>query len=334
MDRWKAVMTTTSALQTDRVCLIAALLVGLSAQATSADLRLGIIGTDTSHATAFTEILNDDAGRDHVAGARVVAAYKGGSPDISESATRVEGFARELQTKWGVEIVSDIPTLCSKVDAILLLSVDGRVHLQQAKLVLAAHKPMFIDKPLAATLEDAKEIDRLAKAAGVPWFSSSSLRYSDVVAALKSPDAQAVFTWGPGPLEEHHHLDLSWYAIHPIEMLYTLMGPGCQEVTREYTADGDIITGKWSGGRTGTVRTLRPYGTYGGVVFRPKQVVLQSPPMKSAGYRELVAEILKFLNTGNPPVPHAETLEMFAFMDAALRSMKGGGKPVELPPIR
>ena len=32
-------------------------------------------------------------------------------------------------------------------------------------------------------------------------------------------------TWGPGPLEEHHYLDLSWYAIHPVELLYTLMGP-------------------------------------------------------------------------------------------------------------
>jgi hypothetical protein len=324
-------MITTSAHRISRLCLLASLLAG---PGLPADLRLGIIGTDTSHATAFTAILNDPSGREYVAGARVVAAFRGGSPDIAESAIRVEGFARELQTKWGVEIVPDIPALCRKVDAILLLSVDGRVHLQQAKMVLAAHKPLFIDKPLAATLEDAKEIDRLASAAGVPWFSSSSLRYSDLVAALKSPDAQAVITWGPGPLEEHHSLDLSWYAIHPIEMLYTLLGPGCEEVTRTYTADGDIITGKWSGGRTGTVRTLRPYGTYGGVVFRPKQVVLQSPPLKSAGYRELLVEIVKFLNTGIPPVPHEETLEMFAFMDAASRSMRDGGKPARLSSVR
>jgi hypothetical protein len=314
--------------------LVAALLVGACLPGASAELRLGIIGTDTSHATAFTQLLNDPAVVDHVAGARVVAAYKGGSTDISQSYTRVEGFARDLQTKWGVEIVSDIPTLCGKVDAILLLSVDGRVHLEQAKLVLAAHKPMFIDKPLAATLEDAREIDRLAMAAGVPWFSSSSLRYSNVVATLKSSDAQAVFTWGPGPLEEHHHLDLSWYAIHPIEMLYALLGPGCEEVTRVYTANGDIITGKWSGGRTGTVRTLRPYGGYGGVAFRSNQVVLQSPPLQSVGYHELVAEIVRFFDTGRPPVPHEETLEMFAFMDAALSSMMDGGKPVKLPTTR
>jgi len=223
------------------------------------------------------------------------------------------------------------------VDAILLMSVDGRVHLEQAKQVLAAHKPMFIDKPLAATLEDAREIDRLAAAAGVPWFSSSSFRYSDIAAALKSPEAQAVITWGPGTLEEHHHLDLAWYTIHPIELLYTLLGTGCEEVTRVSTADSDVITGKWRGGRTGTVLTFRPDdgrpNRYGGIVFGPKKV-LQSPPMRLPGYRELVGEIVKFFNTGNPPVPHDETLEIFAFMDAALRSVKEGGKLVKLPPIR
>jgi predicted dehydrogenase len=317
--------------------LPAALLLGACLPGAGADLRLGIIGTDTSHVTEFTQLLNDPAARGHVPGARVVAAYKGGSPDVYDSYTRVEGFAQELQTKWGVEIVPDIPTLCSKVDAILLMSVDGRVHLEQAKQVLAAHKPMFIDKPLAATLEDAREIDRLAAAAGVPWFSSSSFRYSDIAAALKSPEAQAVITWGPGTLEEHHHLDLAWYTIHPIELLYTLLGTGCEEVTRVSTADSDVITGKWRGGRTGTVLTFRPDdgrpNRYGGIVFGPKKV-LQSPPMRLPGYRELVGEIVKFFNTGNPPVPHDETLEIFAFMDAALRSVKEGGKLVKLPPIR
>ena len=62
----------------------------------------------------------------------------------------------------------------------LLESVDGRVHLEQVKPVIAAHKPLFIDKPLASTLEDAREIARLAKAAGVPWFSASSLRFGDI----------------------------------------------------------------------------------------------------------------------------------------------------------
>jgi predicted dehydrogenase len=308
------------------------LLLVLGAVACAADLRLGMIGTDTSHVIAFTKFFNDDKSPDRVPGARVVAAFKSFSPDIPESAERVEKYAEELRTKWGVVFVPDIPTLCQKVDGVMLESIDGRVHLEQVKPVIAAHKPVFIDKPMAATLEDAREIARLAKEAGVPWFSTSSLRYGEVVASVKTPDAIGVATWGPGPLEEHHHLDLAWYAIHPIEMLYTLMGPGCVEVTRMATTEtpgADVVVGRWKDGRVGTVRALRPYGEYGAVVFTPKEEK-QSPPKLKNDYRPMLVEIVKFFQTGKPPVPNEETLEIYAFMDAAQRSKEAGGQPVGL----
>ena len=308
-----------------------ALLYTVSVTMMAADLRVGIIGTDTSHATAFTKILNDSTAQDHVAGARVVAAYQGGSPDIEESRSRVEKYAAELRDKWQVKIVATIPELCGQVDALMLNSIDGRVHLAQAREALACRKPMFIDKPLASTLEDAREIARLAKEAGVPWFSSSSLRFGGV-ASLRTPDLEGAMTWGPGPLEEHHHLDLNWYAIHPIEMLYTLMGQGCEEVTRISTADADVMVGRWKGGRIGTVRALRPYADYGAVVYR-KSAKSQKSEVSTkvdGGYAPLVREMVEFLQTGKPPVSNEETLEMFAFMDAAQRSKEAGGKPQAL----
>ncbi|MBM3814253.1 MAG: oxidoreductase [Acidimicrobiia bacterium] len=301
----------------------------LAALLPAADIRLGIIGTDTSHVTAFTRILNDPAHPEHIPGTRVVAAYKGGSPDVESSRTRVDNFAKQLQEKWNIELVPDIATLCSKVDAVLLESVDGRKHLEQARQVIAAGKPMFIDKPMASTLDDAREIARLAKQAGVKWFSTSSLRYGEIATTMKSPDLTGAITWGPGPMEEHHYLDLSWYAIHPVELLFTLMGPGCVEVTRTYTPDSDIVTCRWKDGRIGTVRATRPYGDYGAVVFRPKAVV-QSPPKARSSYTPMLKEIVKFFQTGVVPVPNEETLEIFAFMDAAQRSRESGGKPMPL----
>src|SRR6202167_3812100 len=293
-------------------------------------LRLGIIGTDTSHVTAFTQILNDESSPDHVPGGQVVAAYKGGSPDIESSAARVDKFADELRTKWRVRFFTTIPEMCRAVDAVLLESVDGRVHLAQARAVIAAHKPLFIDKPLASTLEDAREIARLATAAGVPWFSASSLRFGEIAETMKFADATGVETWGPGPLEPHHQLDLSWYAIHPIELLYSLMGPGCEEVSRTFSPDADVIVGRWKDGRIGTVRALRPYGDFGAVVFRPKQLVVQSRPHATDSYRPLLVEVMKFFESGQPPVSNQETLEIFAFMDAAQRSKDEGGKPMRL----
>jgi hypothetical protein len=299
----------------------------------AAEIKLGIVGTDVSHVIHFSRILNKPGEADHIDGARIVAAYKGGSPDVESSRTRVDQFASDLVKSYGVEMTPDIPTLCAKVDGVLLESGDGRVHLDQARQVIAAHKPLFIDKPLASTLEDAREIARLAKQAGVAWFSSSGLRFNELGTKYKFPDAMGIDVWGPGPTEEHQHLDLSWYAIHPIETLYTLMGMGCEEVTRTSGGDpksgSDVIVGRWKGGRIGTVRTLRPSGGYGVVVFRPKSIV-ESPANPPFFYTPLVAEIVKFFQTGKPPVPNEETLEIYAFMDAALRSKESGGKPMRL----
>ena len=306
-----------------------ALLLAVAWCATAADIRLGIIGTDTSHVPALARILNDSGAPDHISGARIVAAYKGGSRDLDVSARRVDNFAEEIRAKYGVEIVADIPTLLSKVDGVLLTSVDGRVHLDQARLVIAAHKPMFIDKPLATTLEDAREIARLAKAAGVPWFSSSSLRYTSFVTAMKFADVQGAITWGPAPFQPHHQLDLAWYGIHAIELLYTIMGPGCESVSRTGAEGADVLVGRWKDGRIGTVRGVRPTSEYGALVFRAHEVA-ETRSKTAGGSDGLTAEIVKFFQSGAPPVPNDETLEIFAFMDAAQRSKEQQGKPVAL----
>lgn len=310
--------------------LPAAILLSTVASLNGADLRLGIVGTDTSHAVAFTALLNDASNPEHLAGARVIAAYKGGSPDLPESATRVDKFAAEMQSKYGVEFVPDIATLLTKVDAVLLESVDGRPHLAQFREIVKGRKPVFIDKPLASTLSDAREIARLARASGVPWFTSSALRFSDGLAALKLEGLNGVFVWAPGPLEPHHELDLSWYGIHGVEMLYTLMGTGCEQVWRVSTPGADVITGRWKDGRVGVLRLIRPYSAYGATAFSPK-VIRTSEKDLYTGYRELVVQIIKFFETGQPPVDERETMEMFEFMDAALRSAKAGGAPA---PIR
>jgi predicted dehydrogenase len=187
---------------------------------------------------------------------------------------------------------------------------------------------VFIDKPLASTLEDAREIARLARQSGTPWFSSSSSRFG-VIAASKVPDATAVTTWGPGPLESHQYLDLSWYAIHPTELLFTLMGPGCQTVTRTTSVNTDVVTCVWKDGRIGTVHAARPYSDYGAIINRGREVIVNHPKAGDAtDYRPLVLEIVKFFQTGKPPVAPEETLDIFAFLDAAQRSKEQGGKPV------
>jgi hypothetical protein len=307
------------------------LLVGICwcGQLASADLRLGIIGTDTSHVIAFTKALNDPAAPDRVAGARVVAAYKGGSPDVKESSSRVEQFADQLRGTYGVRFADTIGDLCGQVDGILLESVDGRTHLAQMKEAVKCGKPVFIDKPLASTLTDAREIARIASAAGVPWFSASSLRYGELGALAKAP-VKGVLAWGPGPFEEHQALDLSWYGIHAAEILFTLMGPGCAEVARSTAAMADVVTCRWKDGRLGSIRVDRPYSKFGAVAFRENNDVQALPAIK-VDYLPLLREIVQFMATRKPPVANSETLEIFEFLDAAQRSREKGGAPM---PIR
>lgn len=310
---------------------ISALALALSAGgAMAADLRLGIVGTDTSHAPAFASILNDPNNKNHIPGARIVAAYKGGSPDLPSSRDRVEKFAEELRTKYGVEIVPDIATLLTKVDAVLLESVDGRPHLAQFKEIAKAGKPVFIDKPLASTLRDALEIARVAKESNVKWFSASSLRFGDGMPGLKMAGMTGAVTWGPSPLDATHELDLSWYGIHAVEMLYTLMGPGCTEVSRMFGPDGEVVTGRWKDGRIGAVRLNRPYSQFGAVTFSEKETRLAGKEI-SSGYTGLLREIVKFFQTGVAPVDEQETLEMFRFMEAARLSKERGGAVIRLP---
>jgi hypothetical protein len=309
------------------VAAVVALLTSSSAFA--ADLRLGIVGTDTSHVIGFATAYNDPSSPDHVPGARIVAAFRGGSQDIPASRDRIDGFTRQLQEKFGVEIVASIAELCRRVDGVLLTSNDGRIHLTQAREIIAARKPLFIDKPLASTLEDAREIARLAKAAGVPWFSTSTLRYA--VTGLKAADLSGVEVWGPGPLEEHHHLDLSWYAIHEAEMLFTLLGTGCEEVTRVESADASVVACRWKDGRIGTMRALRPYSDYGAILFRKteKNQTSETRAIRATTV-ELDRDLVRFFTSGIPPVPNEDTLELMAFLDAAQRSKEAGGQPMRL----
>ena len=296
-------------------------------------VRLGLIGLDTSHVTAFTKLLNDTKHKDHVPGGKVVAAFKGGSPDIESSANRVEGYTKQLQDEFGVKIVPTIEELCQQVDAVLLMSVDGRPHLEQAKPVIKAGKPMFIDKPVAGSLRDAIEIFRLAKEAKVPVFSSSSYRYYDSLVEVKKANVgeiRSVISYGPAHLEPHHP-DLFWYGVHPTEALFTMLGTGCETVSRTTTPDTDIISGIWSGGRIGTLHALRKGPTpHKVIVFGTKAVAEQKG---SGDYAPLVREIMKFLKTGVAPVTPEETIELFAFMEAADESKRQGGAPVKIKDV-
>lgn len=289
--------------------------------------RIGIIGLDTSHSTAFTKLLNT-VETDEYKGYKVTAAYPYGSRTIESSYNRIPGYIEEVK-KHGVEIVDSIKELLKKTDVILLETNDGRLHLEQAIPVFKAGKRVFIDKPVAASLTDAISIYQAADELSVPVFSASSLRYmSNIEKIIKEGAIGKVLganSFSPCALEVTHP-DMFWYGIHGIEALFTVMGPGCKSVTRIHTPDTDVITGVWDDSRIGSFRGLRGGKTgYGGHAFGEKGIMTLGD---YNGYQPLLKDIINFFETGKLPVTPQETLEIFKFMEAADESKRRNGAAV------
>ncbi len=298
----------------------------------AARMRAGIIGVD-AHALAWTQILNDPQVSGELAEMVVVAAYPGGSPDIPQSMELLKAQLEPVAA-LGVEIVDSIDELLQKVDVVMILSIDGRTHLEQVRPVFAARKPVYVDKPIAGSLVDAIKIFQLAEEYKVPCFSSSSLRYSKQTASVRNDPRLGELIgcdqYAPCALEPHHP-DFFWYGIHGVEPLFTIMGPGCVSVTRVHTEGTDVAVGVWEGGKIGTFRGIREgQRGYGSTVFGTK-AILNSGGFD--GYEPLIVEIIRYFKSGKSPVSAEETLEIFAFMEAADESKRLGGCPVTLESV-
>lgn len=305
----------------------------VSAEEPAKPVRIGMIGLDTSHCLAFAELFNKQEADPEVAGFRVVLVYPKGSPDIESSVKRVPDYTVKIKA-LGVEVCDDLDTMISQVDAVLLETNDGRPHLEQVAPVLKAHKPVFIDKPIAGSLVDAIAIFELAKHYQTPVFSSSSLRFSKTAQEIRGGsigDVTGCDAYSPCSLEATHP-DLFWYGIHGCETLFTVMGAGCESVVRTSTENFDQVTGIWSGGRIGTFRGIRAGGSgYGGTAFGSKGIAALG---EYGGYRPLVVEIAKFFRTGTAPVSSDETIDLYAFMEAADESKRQGFVPVKIADVK
>ncbi len=294
--------------------------------------RVGMIGLDTGHSVAFTKALNDPSAGDKYGGYKVVAAYPKGTDNIEEWKNRIPEFTEEVKSQ-GVEIVNSIEEMLKEVDVVLLSCIDGNKHLEQALPVLNAGKPLFIDKPFAGSLSDAYAIVEAAKHYNVPMFSSSSLRYIDGAKEIAEGTIGKVIgaeAYSPAHIEEHHP-DLFWYGVHGVEILFTIMGTGCKSVKRTFTENTDFVVGVWEDNRIGSYRGIREgKGSYGGTVFGEDGISVLG---KYQGYTPLLEKITEFFNTGIPPVSSNETLEIFAFMQAAEESKQQGGISIDIESV-
>ncbi|KAA0965483.1 gfo/Idh/MocA family oxidoreductase [Sporosarcina sp. ANT_H38] len=298
-------------------------------EGTVCTLKIGIIGLDTTHVVAFTKLLNDPSERYHVQGGKIVVAFSGGSPDFELSMSRVEGFTRELRDNFEVKIVNSIEEVANESDAILVESVDGAVHHEQLRKLVAFKKPIFIDKPFSLSSKVAVEMIRLAADNQTPIMSTSALRYAESLTnVLKISDRGRVIgadCFGPMELQDKQQ-GFFWYGIHMIEMLFTILGEGSKSVTAITNNEHDVITGVWEDGRIGTVRGNRKGNSQFGAMIHFEQgseyvdINLNQRPY----YASLLEQIMDFFRDGISRVPLSETKEVIRFVEASNESSHYG----------
>lgn len=293
-----------------------------------AELRIGLIGLDTSHVTAFTNLLNDPGAPHHVGGGKVTVAFPGGSQDLPLSRDRVKGFTDELRDKHGVKIVDSPAAVAEQSDLVFIESVDGRVHRAQFEQIARFKKPTFIDKPFATTLEDAQAMCRLAQENKIPMMSCSSLRYGqNLVEALggKREDILGCDVFGPMD-EEPAMPGVLWYGCHTVEMIVTIMGAGCAEVQAYRNADGDLIRLTWRDGRLVCLRGMRnSHGKFGVTLHRKDDFkFVDVYGAAKPYYASLLEAILRSLPHGKSDIPQEEMLEAMRIMMAANKSRADG----------
>ncbi len=291
-------------------------------------MKIGIIGTDTSHSVAFTELLNDKAHPYHVEGGQVITAFPGGSANFELSISRVTGYAEDLKQRFGVRLAERPEEVAEECDAILLLSADGYVHRELFEKIVPFGKPVFIDKPLANSLEEARVIAQLAQEAAVPVMSTSALRYAEAITQYLNTNNERITNvecFGPMYMEPTQK-GYFWYGIHLVEMMFTLMGPDCRSVRATSSGDLEIISGVWKDGRSGMLKGSRsgelPF--VASVHGEQNSAFITVNSADKPFYASLLEQVMSLFQTGVPAVPMDVTLQVIRFIEAANESKKTG----------
>ena len=207
--------------------------------------------------------------------------------------------------------------LCESVDAVMVIAADdSRTHEETARIPLLSGKPCFVDKTFAYDLAAAKRMVRLAEEHGTPLFSSSAQRYcQDLLDYKAAHPAKPLFVSTVGP----HTLDN--YAVHQLEVIEALMGPGIKRL--KAFAPGEAVTQlilDYGDGRMASfMQTPQPWAEFNFMVTESGRgtdgVRLKSDD--SNFYRNFSRAVLDFFRTGISPVDLAETLEIVSVIETA-----------------
>lgn len=289
--------------------------------------KIGLIGSDSSHADRFAEIINV---KDHPTylpdtGAAITAIW-------GAEAERTQQVAQNGQIDT---IVQEPSAMLGQVDAVFCVTRHGSTHLELVRPYIEAGVPTFVDKPLTVDSTEAATLLDLAARHKTPLTSFSTVRFATSVQEyVQSLDAigdiRAAVYSGPAT-RRNPYGGVAFYAIHCIELMLMLQGTGVQSVE---ATEGPHITGQ-DGSRNGNISAFCTWadGATANILFTvDAQYGFRAMHAGKDGfqcraldisdcYRQGVQQILACLRDGATPVPAAQMLESIQIVHALQRSL-------------
>lgn len=258
---------------------------------------------------AWIKQANEEAGKNFVL--KYAWAEKNVSP--------VDGkTTAEWCEEFGAERCETIEELCEKSDYIFILAPSNpEVHLKYAEVVLKYGKNTYIDKTFAPDYETAKRIFDLAEKYGTKFFTSSALRYSEELTDFAGKcDAATVF--GSGATVEE-------YSIHQTETLVKLMGVGAMRLRVDSAADQYNVRVEYKDGRKANIFFCEHYGLPSGIVPHTEGKRSRYIEIRSDMFKYLIADILRFYETGKVSFDVAQTAEVMKIRESIVKGKKENG---------
>lgn len=266
--------------------------------------RIGFIDyqLENFHANVYLQLLRNDL-KDRgwmVAGCHALDAANG------------REWAAKNQVPW-----FDSPrTLNANVDAYVVLAPSNpEQHPDLCRLCFKFRKPVYVDKTFAPSLAAARRIFALADRYGVPVQTTSALRYTGVQGYAREVGAGAIrhmVAWGGGR-------SFGEYAIHPLELVISCMGPEVTGLMRRGAGDQSQLLLNFTEDRTAVVNVYANSSTpFAAAVTTAKETRLITVDT-GAIFRDTASAILDMFESGKPAIDRRESLAIRQVLDVAGR---------------
>jgi predicted dehydrogenase len=291
----------------------------------SQDIRVAIIGLDTSHAIEFSQRMqaSDCPADQKVGGLRAVSCLRFETPFQNQEG--LNNRQKQLEA-WGIKVTTKFEEAVADCDALMIEINDPAFHLEYFTRCASLGKRIFLDKPLADTTANGKKICDLIQSKKLSVFSASSLRFVPSFLNVCSQMPAPLFAHAYGPLgKAPAGSGIVWYGVHSFELLQRAMGCGARSVTVKKDDAGVTCIVRYADNRRGIVELSEGAWVWGGELRTMDKSIPFVVNMDYA-YRDLLREVEKFFRTGVPPVEMADTLEVMALLDAARRSNDSGNE--------